>query len=83
MLEGAGMVKDALVVDPYRLSKPMYLIGRIGDKEIRVMARDGSVIVQGVDSIEKKTDTEFIPLVDKEPEQGQAKPLIEEKVLTS
>ena len=83
MLEGAGMVKDALVVDPYRLSRPMYLIGRIGDKEIRVMAKDGSVIVQGVDSIEKKIDTESIPLVSKEPEQGQAKPLIEEKVLTS
>jgi transposase InsO family protein len=77
MLEGAGMVKDALVVDPYRLSRPMYLIGRIGDKEIRVMAKDGSVIVQGVDSIEKKTDTESIPLVGKEPESGQAKPLIE------
>jgi putative transposase len=55
MLEGAGMVKDALVVDPYRLSRPMYLIGRIGNKEIRVLAKDGSVIVQGVESIEKKT----------------------------
>jgi len=55
MLEGAGMVKDALIVDPYRLTRPMYLIGRIGDKEIRVLARDGSVIVQGVDTIEKKT----------------------------
>lgn len=83
MLEGAGMVKDALVVDPYRLSRPMYLIGRIGDKEIRVMAKDGSVIVQGVDSIEKKMDTESIPLANKEPGPGQAKPLIEEKVLTS
>jgi transposase InsO family protein len=83
MLEGAGMVKDALVVDPYRLSRPMYLIGRIGDKEIRVMAKDGSVIVQGVDSIEKRTEAESIPLVTKEPELGQAKSLIEEKVLTS
>lgn len=55
MLEGAGMVKDALVIDPYRLTRPMYLIGRIGNKEIRVMAKDGSVIVKGIDSIEKKT----------------------------
>jgi len=55
MLEGAGMVKDALVVDPYRLSRPMYLIGRIGDKEIRVLAKDGSVVVQGIESVEKKT----------------------------
>jgi len=54
MLEGAAMVKDALVVDPYRLSRPMYLIGRIGDKEIRVLAKDGSVIIQGVESMEKK-----------------------------
>lgn len=83
MLEGAGMVKDALVVDPYRLSRPMYLIGRIGDKEIRVMAKDGSVIVQGVDSIEKRTEPESIPLANKEPEPGPVKPLITEKVLTS
>jgi transposase InsO family protein len=55
MLEGAGMVKDALVLDPHRLTRPMYLIGRIGDKEIRVMAKDGSVIVQGVDSIQEKS----------------------------
>jgi len=55
MLEGAGMVKDALVVDPYKLTRPMYLIGRIGDKEIRVLAKDGSVIVQGVESVEKRT----------------------------
>jgi transposase InsO family protein len=54
MLEGAGMVKDALVVNPNRLVSPMYLIGRIGDKEIRVLARDGSVVVEGVESIEKK-----------------------------
>lgn len=54
MLEGAGMVKDALVVDPHRLTRPMYLIGRIGDKEIRVLAKDGSVIVQGVESVEKR-----------------------------
>lgn len=54
MLEGAGMVKDALVVDPSRLSRPMYLIGRIGDKEIRILAKDGSVIVQGVDSMEQR-----------------------------
>jgi hypothetical protein len=33
----------------------MYLIGRIGDKEIRVLAKDGSVIVQGVESVEKHT----------------------------
>lgn len=54
MLEGAGMVKDALVVNPNRLISPMYLIGRIGNKEIRVLARDGSVVVEGVESIEKK-----------------------------
>jgi len=54
MLEGAGMVKDALVVNPNRLVSPMYLIGRIGNKEIRVLARDGSVVVEGVESIEKK-----------------------------
>lgn len=54
MLEGAGMVKDALVLDPHRLTRPMYLIGRIGDKEIRVIAKDGSVIVQGVESIQEK-----------------------------
>ncbi len=64
MLEGAGMVKDALVVDPHRLTRPMYLIGRIGDKEIRVLAKDGSVIVQGVESVEKRTEPESQPLPD-------------------
>lgn len=89
MLEGAGMVKDALVVDPHRLTRPMYLIGRIGDKEIRILAKDGSVIVQGVDSIEKMAENagESIPGANKEiervPESGQTEPLIEAKVLTN
>jgi len=86
MLEGAGMVKDALIVDPYRLTRPMYLIGRIGDKEIRVMAKDGSVIVQGVESIEKRTLTEenpAQPTVIPVDEVRQTEPLPVEKDLTN
>jgi transposase InsO family protein len=67
MLEGAGMVKDALMIDPYRLSRPMYLIGRIGDKEIRVLAKDGSVIVQGIESMERKDLQPDTPDVISEP----------------
>jgi transposase InsO family protein len=89
MLEGAGMVKDALVVDPYRLTRPMYLIGRIGDKEIRVLAKDGSVIVQGVESVEKRTIQEENLQDDKqlpgsnEPKEQENNPIVEGKALTN
>ena len=86
MLEGAGMVKDALVVDPHRLTRPMYLIGRIGDKEIRVLAKDGSVIVQGVESMEKRALVEekpAEPMVIPADEVRQTEPLPVEKGLTN
>jgi transposase InsO family protein len=54
MLEGAGMVKDALVLEPKRLGQPMYLVGRIGGREIRVIATQGSVVVEGLEGVEKK-----------------------------
>jgi transposase InsO family protein len=85
MLEGAGMVKDALVVDPYKLTRPMYLIGRIGDKEIRVLAKDGSVIVQGVESVEKRTLQEENPIENEVVEENkitdgsEAAPLVAER----
>jgi len=54
MEKGASMVKDALIVDPRKIKKPMYLIGRIGGKEIRVIAKEGSVMVEGLDGFEEK-----------------------------
>lgn len=58
MEKGAAMVKDALVVDPKRLKEPMYLVGRIGDKEIKVIAKEGTVVVSGLDEVEKKDSPE-------------------------
>jgi transposase InsO family protein/transposase-like protein len=58
MEKGASMVKDALIVDPRKIKKPMYLIGRIGGKEIRVIAKEGSVMVEGLDEVEQKDGTE-------------------------
>jgi len=55
--KGARMVKDALIVDPRKIKKPMYLIGRIGEKEIRVIAKEGSVMVEGLDTVEEKKET--------------------------
>lgn len=58
MEKGASMVKDALIVDPRQIKKPMYLIGRIGGKEIRVIAKEGSVMVEGLDGFEQKDSME-------------------------
>jgi hypothetical protein len=58
MEKGASIVKDALIVDPRKIKKPMYLIGRIGGKEIRVIAKEGSVMVEGLDEVEQKDSAE-------------------------
>lgn len=60
MEKGAAMVKDALVVDPKRLKEPMYLVGRVDGREIRLMAKEGSIIVSGLDEVEKKDSPEAI-----------------------
>jgi transposase InsO family protein len=53
MEKGAGMVKDSLVLDPRRLKAPMYFVGNIGGKEIKIIAREGSVEVKGVEEVKK------------------------------
>lgn len=57
MLEGVAMVKNALVLEPKKLGQPMYLVGHIGGKEIRIMATQGSVVVEGLEGMEKKVLT--------------------------
>jgi len=54
MKKGATMVKDALIVDPRKIKEPVYLIGRIGGKEIRIIAKEGSVKVEGLDEVKEK-----------------------------
>ncbi len=54
MEKGAGMVKDALVMDPRRLKEPVYLVGKIGGKEIKVIAKEGSITVEGLEGVEEK-----------------------------
>jgi transposase InsO family protein/transposase-like protein len=54
MEKGVGMVKEALIVDPRRIREPMYLVGKIGGKEIRVIAKEGSVMLEGLDGVEEK-----------------------------
>ena len=54
MDKGAGMVQDALVMDPRRIKEPVYLVGKIGGKEIKVIAKEGSVMVEGLEEVETK-----------------------------
>jgi transposase InsO family protein len=54
MEKGAGMVKDALLIDPRRIKEPIYLLGKIGGKEIKIIAKEGNITVEGLDGIEEK-----------------------------
>ncbi len=55
MEKGTGMVKDALIVDPRRIKEPVYLIGKIDGKEIRIIAKEGSVTLEGLDEVKENT----------------------------
>ena len=52
MEKGSAMVKESLVGDPRKIKEPTYLVGKIGGKEIRVIAKDGSVTVDGIGAAE-------------------------------
>jgi transposase InsO family protein len=60
MEQGAAIVKDALVVDPKRIKEPMYLVGRVDGKEIKLIAREGSIVVSGLDEVEKRDSLEAV-----------------------
>lgn len=45
MEKGAVMVKEAMDTDPRQARDPVYLIGKIDGKEIRIIAKEGSVTV--------------------------------------
>ena len=51
MEKGAGMVKDALLIDPRRIKDPVYIVGKIGGKEIKIIAKEGSVSLEGLEGI--------------------------------
>ena len=51
MEKGAGMVKDALLIDPRRIKDPVYLVGKIGGKEIKIIAKEGNITMEGFDGI--------------------------------
>jgi hypothetical protein len=55
MERGIGMVKESLIMDPRKIKEPMYLVGKIGGKEIRVIAKEGSVVLEGLDEVEEKS----------------------------
>lgn len=54
MIQGANIVKDSLVLNPKEVKEPMYLIGRIGGKELRIIAKEGSVVVEGLEDVKKR-----------------------------
>jgi transposase InsO family protein len=54
MEKGSAMVKDALMIDPRRIKEPVYLIGKINGKEIRIIAKEGNVTLEGLDGVEEK-----------------------------
>jgi transposase InsO family protein len=68
MEQGAAMVKDALVMDPKRIKEPMYLVGRVDGKEIKLIAREGSIVVSGLTEVEKKDSPEAAEGVKLNPE---------------
>jgi transposase InsO family protein len=74
MEHGAAMVKDALVMDPKRLKEPMYLVGRVGGKEITLIAKEGSIIVSGLDEVEKKDSPDAVTGVKLESEPPTSLP---------
>ena len=43
MAKGAGIVKESLAADPRQVKQPVYLVGNVDGKEIRIIAKDGSV----------------------------------------
>ena len=51
MEKGTGMVKDALLIDPRRIKDPVYLVGKIGGKEIKIIAKEGSVTLEGLEGV--------------------------------
>lgn len=53
MQKGSEMVKESLLSDPRKIKEPTYLVGKIGGKEIRVIAKEGSVTLEGIDGVEK------------------------------
>ena len=50
MEKGSVMVKEGLINDPRRIKEPVYLVGKIGGQEIRVIARDGSMTLNPADT---------------------------------
>jgi len=45
--EGTEETEKELAKNPLSLKPPMYLVGKIGDKEIRLLAKDGEVTIKG------------------------------------
>lgn len=52
MQKGSVMVKESLLLDPRKIKEPTYLVGRIDGKDIRVIAKEGSVMVEGFEKKE-------------------------------
>ena len=47
MEKGAVMVRDSMAADPKQVNEPVYFIGKAGGKEIRIIAREGTMTVDG------------------------------------
>jgi hypothetical protein len=45
MREGAQETEKLLAENPGELKSPMYLVGKIGDREIRVVAKNGELVI--------------------------------------
>ena len=74
MEKGAGMVKDSLVLDPRRLKAPVYFVGNIGGKEIKIIAKEGSVEVKGIEEVTKMELKEEEKVVELKAGAGLADP---------
>lgn len=73
MREGAEETEKALAENPGELKAPMYLVGKIGDREIRVVAKNGELVINE----EKKANESIEGQSEKDVELGPGANILE------
>ena len=60
MKKGSAMVKESFETDPRKIQEPTYLVGKIGGREIRVIAKEGSVMLEGLNAVEENIENKGV-----------------------
>ncbi|MBI5574653.1 MAG: transposase [Elusimicrobia bacterium] len=72
--EGSAETEKLLKENPSELKSPMYLVGKIGDREIRVLAKNGEIMVSDEKS---KTSEPAAPIESASPLENATKNIVE------